>query len=360
MSQVDEYTIPGSPLTMIGLATRLESIFGAVGSSNRGELSPDNAFEGMLWWDASATPIEVLKRFTVDAGWVELVSVNISTGAVNFIASVGKTIDTGSAKIPVGTSAQRDVAAQSGYFRFNSDTSSFEGYDGSLWRSVVQLEDVDGVPGLPAVDGSQLTGSVVQLEDVGGVPGLPAVDGSQLTGIAAGSGVPIGGTVMVQTHLTGAEEPDPEMYIKLEAGLTGVGGYNEGKLTNENVSGSAPLVVATAEISDSESPMFGQVVNLWMTEGRYPKPGTTPGTVAFDQMQQITGFVSQHIPREPGISFDGAFSGSSVSVHSPFGTVGSGYRVISLDFDSANSPNARTSDTTDVKHEQVAVYLRIK
>jgi len=49
---------------------------------------------------------------------------------------VGKTSSTGSAAVPSGTQAQRDGSPSAGYFRFNSDTSSFEGYNGSAWGSV--------------------------------------------------------------------------------------------------------------------------------------------------------------------------------------------------------------------------------
>ena len=43
---------------------------------------------------------------------------------------------TGYFQLPTGTTAQRDPAPASGYFRFNSDTNSFEGYSSSSWGSV--------------------------------------------------------------------------------------------------------------------------------------------------------------------------------------------------------------------------------
>lgn len=49
---------------------------------------------------------------------------------------VRKTGSTGAAIVPSGTTAQRDSAPTSGYFRFNSDTTSFEGYDGTAWGSI--------------------------------------------------------------------------------------------------------------------------------------------------------------------------------------------------------------------------------
>jgi hypothetical protein len=47
-----------------------------------------------------------------------------------------ETASTGSAEIPVGTTAQRDGSPATGMFRFNSTTTGFEGYDGSAWGSI--------------------------------------------------------------------------------------------------------------------------------------------------------------------------------------------------------------------------------
>ena len=46
------------------------------------------------------------------------------------------TSTTGSEILPVGTTAQRDGSPQAGYIRFNSDFTSFEGYNGSAWGSI--------------------------------------------------------------------------------------------------------------------------------------------------------------------------------------------------------------------------------
>lgn len=42
---------------------------------------------------------------------------------------------TGAIKVPVGTNAQRPTAA-TGQIRYNSDTSAYEGYDGTNWSSL--------------------------------------------------------------------------------------------------------------------------------------------------------------------------------------------------------------------------------
>lgn len=141
--------------------------------------------------------------------------------------------------------------------------------------------------------------------------------------------------------------------------LTASDAYNSGVLTSESVSGSAPLVVATAVIDYADSPINGETVNLWNTEGRYGKPGTSSGSVANDQMQQITG------------SFEGAANSTSfANATGAFSLSGAGYYywrrrnpaqngALVVNLDSANSPDARTSDHTDVKHQQLTYYMRI-
>jgi len=65
---------------------------------------------------------------------------NSATAAAASAASaenrVAKTSNTGSAVIPTGTQAQRDGSPSAGFFRFNSDVTKFEGYNGSAWGSV--------------------------------------------------------------------------------------------------------------------------------------------------------------------------------------------------------------------------------
>jgi hypothetical protein len=43
---------------------------------------------------------------------------------------------TGSVIVPTGTDLERDSPALAGYFRFNTDTGQFEGYNGTSWGSI--------------------------------------------------------------------------------------------------------------------------------------------------------------------------------------------------------------------------------
>ena len=56
------------------------------------------------------------------------------TNALN--ARVSKSSSTGSALVPVGTTAQRDGTPSQGYFRFNTSLNQFEGYNGTAWGAV--------------------------------------------------------------------------------------------------------------------------------------------------------------------------------------------------------------------------------
>ena len=58
------------------------------------------------------------------------------TAAVSGDSVVTKTSTTGSGQLPVGTTAQRDGSPSSGFIRFNSTDSVFEGYNGTEWGSI--------------------------------------------------------------------------------------------------------------------------------------------------------------------------------------------------------------------------------
>jgi hypothetical protein len=65
-----------------------------------------------------------------------LSDVGSATTARTNLLAVGYTTTTGSAKLPTGTTAQRDASPQAGYMRYNSSTPGFEGYNGTTWGSI--------------------------------------------------------------------------------------------------------------------------------------------------------------------------------------------------------------------------------
>lgn len=94
---------------------------------------------------------------------------------------------------------------------------------------------------------------------------------------------PIGVPIPVFDHIAGVSAPPKNSsyrYIKLTASDS----YNTGILTGESVSGSAPLVIATAVISLAGSPINGRTVQLINTERRSLRAGSS-GMVEADAFQ---------------------------------------------------------------------------
>jgi hypothetical protein len=83
----------------------------------------------------TATALQTARTFTIGAtGRTFDGTANVSWTTVE-IGAVGQTATTGAALIPVGTEAQRPSPV-TGQFRFNSDLTKFEGYNGTAWGAV--------------------------------------------------------------------------------------------------------------------------------------------------------------------------------------------------------------------------------
>jgi hypothetical protein len=66
---------------------------------------------------------------------LEIDEINTTVNGLN-VDSVKKTSSTGSARIPSGTTAQRDVTPADGMIRHNATLKIFEGYSNGNWQSV--------------------------------------------------------------------------------------------------------------------------------------------------------------------------------------------------------------------------------
>ncbi len=152
----------------------------ALGSTSSGATVPSTSYANQLWYDTSANKlyirnedndanieiceldqsndtVEYFKSDSVRTGLIEFtdgtdcITLNGSGNATiagtctattfsgsgeSITGVVSETGTTGSAEIPVGTTAQRDGSPSAGLLRFNSTTSGFEGYDGSAWGSI--------------------------------------------------------------------------------------------------------------------------------------------------------------------------------------------------------------------------------
>jgi hypothetical protein len=174
--------------------------------------------------------------------------------------------------------------------------------------------------------------------------------------------VKVGEAYLVNTALAGVDIPpisDPEVsFIELTAGLTGSGAFNNGKLSTESVSGSAPLVTASAVVSLAASPMVGQTVQLINTEGRSLRPNTSPGVLQNDAIQ------GHHHDMWDGTSSTTAPLAVNGSIASTGGVVGvvSGTSRIWAGTAKSDGTNGTTriANETRGKNLGVKAYMRIK
>ncbi|MEP9397934.1 hypothetical protein [Mesorhizobium sp. KR2-14] len=176
---------------------------------------------------------------------------------------------------------------------------------------------------------------------------------------------PIGVAIPVFDHIAGVSAPPLDQgyrYIRLSAGHTGAGGYNAGVLKSESVSGTAPLVIATATVDLATSPLNGKAVSLINTERRFLRAGQA-GVVEQDALQEITGRLefrrpnsTDHLSLVPTGAFADATDGGGAG---NMGVSVSGSTPRSrITFTAGNV--ARTSDETRPKNIGATYYMRIK
>lgn len=119
---------------------------------------------------------------------------------------------------------------------------------------------------------------------------------------AANSLRAVGEPFALWDHIPGCPIPDNSgtaKFIRLTAGETGAGQYNNGLLGSESVSGSAPALTATATIL--VGPMAGQTVALVNTEQAFIRPRTTSGTLQEWEVQShLHGMIIQRTTTDSG------------------------------------------------------------
>lgn len=290
--------------------------------------------EGTLYWNTTTNALMIYDG----ASWV---AYNPSAAGVqSVVAGANITVDNTDPLNPVVSS----TASGGGFYISDIAPSSPE--DGDRW-----LDSTSGIEYTWIVDAD--SSQWVETGPNGVV--IPEVD--------PWAQQPVGVPIPLLDSLVGVSNPPTNLnyrYIKLTASDS----YNTGVLTSESVSGSAPLVVATAVISLSGSPINGETVNLINTERRFLRAGSS-GTVENDQMQQITGAANALLHASSTVPLIGSVTGA-IGLRAAYGanyisgqaagpTIQDG-----IDFNSANSPNARTGTETRSKNIGVTYFMRIK
>ena len=161
-------------------------------------------------------------------------------------------------------------------------------------------------------------------------------------------------------HITDLAQLPPKdnqlyRYILLSADEAGVGQYNEDVLINQATDSSSGREDITAEINLPASPMHGQTVRLVNSMEAFFKMGELAGAFSADQMQRIVGTVQQNV-----VAVTSDPTGVYSDTPEPAGdaaAAGVARRYQQLDFNSANSPDARTSATTEGATEPLSVTV---
>lgn len=131
-----------------GLAFRqdLNNALAAIVSQNSGPSEPSTTYAYQVWIDTSASPATIKQRDAANASWLTIGTVSANwglataasptfTGTSTFTGDVLLS-GTGVLDLPVGTTAQRPGSPNSGMIRFNTDLTTFEGYNGTAWGSI--------------------------------------------------------------------------------------------------------------------------------------------------------------------------------------------------------------------------------
>ncbi|MFU0504000.1 hypothetical protein [Pseudaminobacter sp. NGMCC 1.201702] len=369
MTQFDFGTI--NPTTKSGatLATDLNSFRDAVNSGHKGSAAPSYSVAGMRWIDDSGDPLWIVRVYD-GTNWIDEFAIDssanraypVSAGARQSFQAVGGAVD---------ALTLTPVPPLTSYTDY--EVATFESLANNTGAATLNVSGV----GAKALRKMQ-AGADVALEAgdiLAGQRYFVVYDAAANAGAGAWILInpsivdpwacqPLGVPIPVFDHLIAGLAPPTNRvyrYVMLTAGKTGAGGYNNGILSGETVSGSAPLVSAYATVSLASSPLNGRVVQLVNTEGRFIRASLTPGAVENDQMQRITGSMSGVFNRALFAALPGGAFTPVTSIGTAYDTAGpaqSGYQ--SFTFDSGNSPDARAGTETRPKNVQATYYMRIK
>lgn len=123
----------------------LNNALAAIVSNNSSSTEPATTYAFQWWADTTAGTLKL--RNSANSAWVTigtLADTNLGlatlaspsfTGTVTSAGNISMT-GTGAIDVASGTAAERPGTPSAGMIRFNTDDTTFEGYDGSAWGAI--------------------------------------------------------------------------------------------------------------------------------------------------------------------------------------------------------------------------------
>lgn len=167
--------------------------------------------------------------------------------------------------------------------------------------------------------------------------------------------VPIGGLIAIP-NLTGQDLPPTDNAGYRFVKLTASDAYNTGILTSQSLTGTAPLINATAVVSLTGSPLNGVTLRLINTEGRFLRAGS--GNAVQDDALQ------EHIHWAHGndATYKSIFNAYPITTSYNLSLTGSGFAEPNLDKGGQIHTDlaARKANETRPRNLTVAYFMRVK
>jgi hypothetical protein len=153
--------------TGANLRADINSVLAAIVSQNSSATEPATMFAYMFWMDTTTNTLK--QRNSTNTAWIYL--------------HVRQTSATGSAQLPVGTTAERDGTPADGYLRLNSTLTALEAWYSAAWNTIATTANAVLTTGAQTIAGVKTFSDGVKILASSGVPSkLESVTCTQATG----------------------------------------------------------------------------------------------------------------------------------------------------------------------------------
>lgn len=212
----------------------LNNALAAIASQNSGATAPTTTYAYQIWIDTSGSHPMLRIRNAANSAWILIGQADLTNLGFLTLAGGGTLAaaisfsNTDYIGLPAGTTAQRPGSPLTGMIRYNTDLTSFEGYNGTLWAPIggggyTVTTATQSVAGAGSI--TTTTTDPRQLRPVAGASGAQV---ASLTPFGAGGGWKDGTEVL----LIGTDDANTLTLTYNDAANGLVGNFSTIELTN--------------------------------------------------------------------------------------------------------------------------------